>query len=282
MTATHQVPESHEMVMASRGSSDRVLRVEEIMGTAIRVELAHGGDHEDLLDTIFAWFREVDERFSLWRPDSEMSRLARGELRESEAHPDISEVIDACEAVWVLSDGAFDIRTHRDDGLLDPTGLVKGWSVDRAGSTLRAAGVTDWSINAGGDVLVAGRPGPSQVWRIGIQHPWQRDAIALVVSGTDMAVATSGSYERGDHIVDPRGVATMESLLSVSVVGPELALADAYATAAFAMGDEAAAWLASIPDYEGCVMTASERLILTAGMDRYRDASTDGSAPLPG
>jgi thiamine biosynthesis lipoprotein len=255
--------------LSGPGVGHRLVRTEHIMGTVIRVELVDGQGRDQLVDEVFAWFREVDTRFSLYQPGSEMSRVARGELRESDAHPDIRKVIDACEAVWVRSEGAFDIRSHRRDGLLDPTGLVKGWSVDRAGALLLAADVTDWSINAGGDILVHGRPSPGRDWRIGIQHPRQRDAIATVVAGTDLAVATSGTYERGDHIVDARAGGTLDRLLSVTVVGPDLALADAYATAAFSMADEAARWISSLSEYEGIVITANDRLIRTEGMDRY-------------
>ncbi len=240
------------------------------MGTAIRVELPDGR-LGSVLDEVFAWFREVDARFSLYRADSEMSRLARGEIAQIDVHQDIREVLDQCEVVRVRSGGMFDVRRHRADGLLDPTGLVKGWSVDRAGAILSAAGVGDWSIDAGGDIRTRGRPAPGAAWRVGIQHPLRRDAIAAVVSGTDMAVATSGAYERGDHIIDPDGSGAPGRLLSVTVVGPELAFADAYATAAFAMGRDAARWIASIPDYEGGVITSEERVIWTAGMDRYLD-----------
>lgn len=253
-------------------SAERMVRVEPIMGTAMRVEVADGHGHEHVIDEVFDWLAEVDARFSMWQPTSEMSRLARGELSEADVHPDIAEVLGMCEAVRIVSHGRFDIRRHRQDGLLDPTGLVKGWSVDRAGALLRAAGVNDWSINAGGDILVEGRPAPGEAWRVGIQHPHQRDAIATVVSGSDMAVATSGHYERGHHIVDPTNATATGSLLSVTVVGPTLALADAYATAAFAMGTDAPHWLTTLPDYEGCVITADDRLIWTEGMDRYRDA----------
>jgi thiamine biosynthesis lipoprotein len=255
----------------SRAVAPRLVRAERIMGTVIRIELVDGRDRDPLVEQVFAWFREVDARFSLYRADSEMSRVARGELREPDAHPDIREVIDECEAVWVRSEGAFDIRSHRADGLLDPTGLVKGWSADRAGAMLLAAGVRDWSVNAGGDILVHGHPHPGQDWRIGIQHPRRREAIATVVVGSDLAVATSGDYERGDHIVDPRGRTAPGSLLSVTVVGPSLALADAYATAAFSMADEAPGWIASVPDYEGVVITAEDRVIRTEGMDRFRE-----------
>ena len=241
------------------------------MGTAIRIELAHG-DARSALPDVFAWFREVDTRFSLYQPHSEMSRLARGEVRISDVHPDICTVLELCEDVRVSSGGVFDVKRHRPDGLLDPTGLVKGWSVDRAGMMLLAAGTDDWSINAGGDILTHGHPGPGREWRIGIQHPRRRDAIAFVIGGADLAVATSGTYERGEHIIDPRGPAVPHPILSVTVVGPDLALADAYATAAFLMGDQAARWLASLPGYEGCVITADDRVISTPGMDRYRES----------
>ena len=256
----------------------RLMRVEHIMGTAIRIELSDGGP-VSVLDEVFDWFREVDARFSLYRADSEMSRLARGDVREADVHEDIRAVLELCEEVRIRSGGTFDAARHRPDGLLDPTGLVKGWSVDRAGLILTGAGVVDWSINAGGDILTHGRPAPGEPWRVGIQHPLRRDAIAAVVSGTDMAVATSGTYERGRHIVDPfaserPGQPELPAqLLSVTVVGPALTFADAYATAAFAMGGDAARWIASIPDYEGGVITSAERVIWTAGMDRYLDRS---------
>jgi thiamine biosynthesis lipoprotein len=249
--------------------SHRIVRVEHIMGTAIRVELVGEPAQGDVADEVFGWFREVDTRFSLFKADSEMSRIARGELSEVEAHPDIHEVLGLCEAVRVRSGGAFDARRHRDDGLLDPTGLVKGWSVDRAGDILRSAGATDWSINAGGDILVHGLPRPGELWRIGIQHPQRRDAIAAVIQATDAAVATSGAYERGQHIVDPRGSRPRDALQSVTVVGPTLALADAYATAAYAMGDGAAAWIAGLAGYEGGVITTSDRILWTEGMVAY-------------
>ncbi len=236
------------------------------MGTAIRVEVV--GEVDDaLLDEVFAWFREVDQRFSMFRADSEMSRLAHGELHVDEVHAHIREVLGMCEDVQVASGGVFDIQRHRPDGLIDPTALVKGWSADRAGLILTAEGVLDWSLNAGGDVLVHGRPAPEESWRVGIQHPRRRDAVAAILGLTDTAVATSGAYERGEHVTDARGLTAPGALLSVTVVGPELGLADAYSTAAFAMGAEAARWLARLPGYEGLVITDDERVVWTEGLE---------------
>ena len=118
---------------------------------------------------------------------------------------------------------------------VDPSGLVKGWAVDRAGEVLDAAGARNYSLNAGGDIRLRGAPLPEPRWRIGIQHPLERDKVAAIVAGNDLAVATSGEYARGQHVLDPHTRRPPEGVLSVTIVGPELATADAYATAAFAI-----------------------------------------------
>ena len=245
-------------------------RVERAMGTMISLFLPDGGAGSPAADAAFAWFHEVDERFSAFRPDSEVSRLMRGELATSDVSDDLAEVLEIAEAVAALSDGAFDIRGHREDGLPDPTGVVKGWSVDRAGASLAAAGIDRFFISAGGDVLVRGGQGPGVRWKVGIAHPGAPDAVALVLRGRDLAVATSGTTERGHHISHGRTGAIADELLSVTVVGPELARADAYATAAFAMGTDGLRWVDALPGYAAAGITHDARLITTRGLDRYR------------
>src|SRR5439155_19065324 len=114
--------------------------------------------------------------------------------------------------------------------------FVKGWAVERGADLLRAEGLTDFSLGAGGDVVVRGGALPDPLWRIGIRHPHDRLAIAAAIGVTDLAVATSGAYERAGHLLDPRTGAPAGGVLSVTVVGPDLGMADAYSTAAFAMG----------------------------------------------
>jgi FAD:protein FMN transferase len=145
-------------------------------------------------------------------------------------------------------------------GRLDPSGYVKGWSVQVASDRLVAAGSTNRCINAGGDVYVRGR------WRIGIQHPWERMKVAWVVDAVDTAVATSGIYERGTHVVNPFTGNGATELVSVTVVGPDLGLADAYATAAAAMGRKALEWLASLDGYESAVITADGEAFTSPGL----------------
>ncbi len=245
-------------------------RVERAMGTMISLFVPGGGAGSPAVDAAFAWFHEVDERFSPFRPESEVGRLMRAEFGPADVSDDLAEVLGIAEAVEVLSAGAFDIRTHRADGRPDPTGVVKGWSVDRAGALLADAGIERFYISAGGDVLVRGGQQPDLPWRVGVAHPGAPDAVALVLQGRDLAVATSGTTERGHHINDGRTGAIADELLSVTVVGPELARADAYATAAFAMGVDGLRWVDALPGYAAAGITHDSRLITTRGLDRYR------------
>jgi len=246
------------------------------MGTVITVDVRDANMTESSMDAVFAWFHNVDETFSTFRPDSEISRLSRGELRIFECKPDVREVLDLCEEVRVLSHGTFDIRRN---GGIDPLGLVKGWSVERASTMLAAAGARNFFINAGGDVIVRGRPEPGRTWRLGIRHPEQADRVAAVLAIRDVAVATSGTYERGQHIVDPRTGCPPSELLSMTVVGPSLTFADAYSTAAFVMGERGAPWLAGIDGYDALAITSRRRTVWTSGIEEImvRDPGTVGT-----
>jgi FAD:protein FMN transferase len=146
-------------------------------------------------------------------------------------------------------------------GSLDPSGYVKGWSVEVASARLAAAGSTSHYINAGGDIRMRGQHPGGGPWRVGIRHPWEADKVSWVLAMTDGAVATSGTYERGDHVINPRTGKPARGLRSVTVVGPDLTLADAYATAALAMGEAGIGWLAKRAEegYESAVVTDDQR-----------------------
>jgi len=253
------------------------LRVEHIWGTAIGVDLRDPVD-ADVLDEVFHWFRRVDDLFSTWRPETEISRIGRGELTVEEASPEVRHVLELCDRVCIESGGAFDIAVGADPrvtprpglGIIDPSGLVKGWALDRAADMLRDHGHRNFSLNAGGDVLTRGRPEPGGEWRVGIQHPWSKGQVAAVVAGTDLAVATSGRYERGEHILDPSTGRPPSGLMAVTVIAEDLAIADGYATAAIALGDNGMPWLANLGDVEAMAVTDSRVAIFTEGFERYR------------
>jgi FAD:protein FMN transferase len=236
------------------------------MGMPVRV------DGEIDAVRVFAWLRWVDATFSTYRPDSEISRLDRGE--RFDPHPLVREVLAHCEALRVATGGRFDARAG---GRLNPSGYVKGWAVERAA----AFGRGRFLIDAGGDVVLRG------TWRVGIRHPFERDKLAAAITVSDRAVATSGAYERGPHIVDPRTGRPATGLDSVTVIGPDLATADAYATAAFVAGDPAwtATFVAGDPGL-AAMCVAGDRVFTTAtwprsGTRQARRSSRRPSAPAP-
>ena len=255
----------------------RRTRVEHIWGTAIGVDIRDPAGTA-LVDSVFDWFRRVDDLFSTWRPDTEISRLGRRELAEADASPEVRRVLELCDLVSIQSGGAFDVTVGADPrvtpreglGVIDPSGLVKGWALDQAAAMLEGEGIVNFTINAGGDVVTRGRPLPALEWRVGIQHPWIKDKLAAVVAGTDLAVATSGRYERGEHIVDPRTGRPPAGLMAVTVVGDDLALADGYATAAIVLGADGMQWLAELVGVEGMGITESREVVTTEGFDQYR------------
>jgi thiamine biosynthesis lipoprotein len=241
------------------------------MGTVVSFDVPAAARADGSLDAALSWLHWVDRVFSPYRADSDVSLLAEAEVTVEACAPEVAEVIAACAAVRMRSGGYF---TAAPGGRFDPSGYVKGWAVERAAAILSRAGSASHLVNGGGDVqCVGGRPqadargGQSpEPWRIGIADPLRPGHLALVVAATDGAVATSGVSERGAHIIDPHTGRPPAGLASVTLVGPSLASADAYATAAFAMGPELARdWIESLDDYEAYAITADGELWQTPG-----------------
>ena len=258
-------------MIAAEQSSLR--RVESIMGTTVSIDVRPPLVAPGILDDVVEQLRDVDARFSTYRADSEVSRLAGGEIDLEHCSLDVRHVMAACEHLAVETGGAFDARRHRPDGRLDPSGFVKGWAVEEAAWLIDSAGGRNYWINAGGDIVARGEAEPGRQWRVGIRHPDRADQVAAVLAVSDRAIATSGSYERGEHVRDPRAAGRAAvGLRSVTLVGPGLAFTDAYATAVFAMGRDGLRWLASEPetaDYAAYAITDDGRVIWTEGMERY-------------
>jgi thiamine biosynthesis lipoprotein len=237
-------------------------RVEQVMGMPVVIEARD----EAPFDAVFNWLRFVDRLFSTYRDESEISRINRGELDAKRAHPLVREVLDRCEELCAETSGYFDARAAS-PYWLDPTGLVKGWAVDRAAAILDEAGVAEFAISAGGDMRLRG------TWRVGIQHPHLRHKIAAALEAADLAIATSGAYARGEHVYDPHTGRPPTGVLSVTIAGPELATADAYATAAFAMGAAGPDWTARLPGYEAMTVLTGDVVVTTPGFRRLQSAA---------
>jgi len=231
------------------------------MGTVFSFDVRGGGTGAAAaLDAAVAWLRHVDEVFSTFRPGSQISRLAAGTLTPAACSPEVREVFGLCQAAERRSAGWFSARYA---GGFDPTGLVKGWAVERAAAMVSSTGAEAVCVNGGGDVQVRGGP-----WWIGVSHPLRKNELAAVVhtAGEQLAVATSGPAERGCHIIDPRtGRPPARALASLTVVCRGLGEADADATAGYAMGERARAWLAALPGRRSFAVCADGTTWSTGG-----------------
>ena len=233
----------------------RVRHAEHVMGTVVSFDVPVSARHDGSLDAAIRLLHWTDRVFSPYRADSDVSLLARAEVTVDGCAPEVAEVLTGCAFVREVSGGYF---TAEPGGRLDPSGYVKGWVIERAAALLSHAGSADHLVNGGGDVQCAGGRGPGQPWRVGVADPLRPGHLALVVAARDCAVATSGTAERGAHIIDPHTGLPPAGLASITMVGPSLTLADAYATAAFAMGPaRARAWTESLDGYEAFAITDS-------------------------
>ena len=221
------------------------------MGTVFTIDVRDPGAWGEAVREVVAWLHHVDALFSTYLPESQISRIGRQELVVESADPLVQEVLHLCEQYEAETGGIF---TAHLPGGLDPSGLVKGWAIERASQVLRRHGSHNHAVNGGGDMQLAGESAPGQAWRVGITDPRDRGRVVTVVTGRDFAVATSGSYERGAHIVDPRTGHAADLVDSATVLGDGLTRVDVYATTAFVLGRDALSWLEDVPRHEGMLL----------------------------
>lgn len=230
------------MSAGTRSRGEVILRhAEPVMGTVVSFDVRPRGlayeRSQDAMSQACAVLHQADDVFSLYRPDSPLSRLRRGELSVADCPPEVPAVLELCREARELSAGWFDPWAL--GGGVDPTGLVKGWAAEQAARVLHDAGTGAAMVNAAGDIAVFGNGGAQRPWRIGIRSPWRADELLCVLE-VEGAVATSGSYERGDHVLDVRtGSAPRPArgAVSATVCGPRLTFADALATGLVAAGE---------------------------------------------
>jgi thiamine biosynthesis lipoprotein len=252
------------------------------MGMAVSIDVRGDGDESSSasrgLTEVLEWLHHVDATFSPYVVDSPISQLGRAEVSLDDVSAEVRDILVLCDEVSEMTHGAFDVfAVPAPNGTtLDPSGMVKGWSIERAAEILEDHGLTDFLINAGGDIAVRGRPSKDDQWSVGIRHPEHAGLFAAVLEVTGpIAVATSATYERGAHIVDPRTGRPTTELASVTLVGPDLTYADAYATAVFVMGIEGLTWLATQPGYDALVITRDGGMLSTPGFEHYRKHGRD-------
>jgi FAD:protein FMN transferase len=237
------------------------------MGMPVMVEVIDASASDALVDAVFDYFEYVDNTFSTYKDESEISRINRGEIALDDASDDMRAIFALAEQTRLETDAYFDILHG---GKYDPSGVVKGWAILNAAAILAREGISNFYVDAGGDIQMAGRNGEGQAWRVGIRNPFQPDEIIKVLALSDCGVATSGTYVRGQHIYNPRNDAdALEEIVSMTVIGPDICEADRFATAAFAMGRDGICFIESLPGFEGYMIDRHQRSTFTTGFERY-------------
>lgn len=238
-----------------------------LMGMPITVEIVDPVAPADLFDRVFAYFEYVDETFSVYKDDSEITRINKHRITIDASSRDMRTIFALADETKRATDGYFDIAR---DGHVDPSGIVKGWAIHNAADILRRSGCTGFYVDAGGDVEVAGRNGRGQKWRVGIRNPYNLHEIVKVLAVSDCGVATSGTTIRGQHIYNPHNLdQPITDILSLTVIGPNVYEADRFATAAFAMGRAGIGFIEELDGFEGYLIDAGRRATFTSGFARY-------------
>ena len=236
------------------------------MGTVITLDLFDAAGVStaaiDALEEAERLLRSADRTFSTWDAASPMSRVRRGELDLADAPSVIAAVLETCRDLVVLTEGYFDPWSL--PGGVDPTGYVKGWAAAEALAVLEATGVAGAIVNAAGDVCCSGHPSGESAFRVGIVNPFAPGELCAVVRCT-AAIATSGTYERGAHLHDPHLGQPKARVASASVTGPDLGMADAFATALAVAGPPLLEVVAELAGYEAMCIGDDGELSATPG-----------------
>lgn len=175
----------------------------------------------------------------------------------------------------VVDDAAGTVRLPAPGMKIGLGGIAKGWALDQAAAALRARGVRDFTLSAGGQVYAAGQRG-DRPWRVGIRDPrGEADDWFAAVEARDVSVSTSGDYERFflvdgvryHHILDPRTGAPARGLRSATVVCRDATLADALSTSVMVLGAvRGLALIEALIGTEALVVDESGQVFMTSGL----------------
>ncbi len=233
-------------------------KVEMIMGMPVSIEISDCKDEKHFSD-VFNLLKDIDSQFSPYKPESELSKYRKGVLNQNELSAEMLSVQEACAQYELITDGYFSAYY---DGTFEPSGYVKAWAMQKAANLLNSKGFVTFLINVGGDILA--RSDGHKTWKIALQNPTDKDKITGVINVKNGAIATSGLYQRGSHIVNPHTKRPAIQLLSVTVYGQNIISADIFATTCVAMGkNKALDFMEKQPGYEALVIDRKERAYTT-------------------
>jgi thiamine biosynthesis lipoprotein len=234
-----------------------------VMGMTAIVAVAEPDANTADLNAVFDFFVETDQRFSPFKPDNELCRLNRGEVTAPSGQ--MREILALADKSRAATNGYFDIR--RPDGLLDTSGIVKGWAIQKGARLLAERGYRNFAVEIGGDIQTSGAKEDGGDWRVGIRSPFASEVVKILYPRGG-GVATSGSYHQGAHIYNPHGAAP-EKVVSLTVIGADVLAADIHATAAFAMGEKGIYFIERLEGLEAYVIDDAGKARMTSGLSRY-------------
>lgn len=237
------------------------------MGMPITIEILDKGSSASSILQIFNYFDSVDNKFSTYKKTSEISAINYDKLKENAYSKDMQEILQLAEKTNQETFGYFNI-VH--NGIVDPSGVVKGWSIYNASKMLRKMGFENFYIDAGGDIQVNGKNTNGNNWSVGIKNPFNTNEIIKVIQIANEGVATSGNYIRGTHIYNPLQVTdSLDDIVSITVIGPNVLEADRFATAAFAMQRNGIIFFENLPGFEAYMIDKNGIATFTSGFNRY-------------
>jgi thiamine biosynthesis lipoprotein len=211
------------------------------------------------IEKVIDYFKSVDAKYSPFKETSEVGKLNRGEKVSKE----MTQILRLAQDLKEQTGGYFDIV--RPDGKINPSGIVKGWAIAQAADILRNLGYKRFYIDAGGDAEIVGKN-----WKWGIRNPFNIAEIVKVLKLSNCGIATSGTYERGQHIYDPVGKKNaITDIVSLTVIGPNVFEADKFSTPAFAMGKRGIEFIEKQKDLEGYMIDKNGIATMTTGFGKY-------------
>jgi len=238
-----------------------------LMGMPITVEIAdENSSVADVIKKVFEYFEYIDKKFSTYKPDSEISLINKGKILPKDQSQDMKTVLALSQATKEQTGGYFDINHN---GLIDPSGLVKGWAIYNAAEIIAQARFKNFYVEAGGDIEARGVNPSGQKWKVGIKNPFNQKEIIKVLAISGLGVATSGTYIRGQHIYSPLDRAEIKDIVSLTVVGTNVYEADRFATAAFAMGAKGINFIEQLKGFEGYLINKDGVATMTSGFENY-------------
>jgi len=237
-----------------------------IMGMPVTVNVVDAGVSDEDINEVFSYFHYIDSKFSTYRTDSEISQINRGKLKESQYSNEMKKILFLSEKTKKETNGYFDIHIN---GILDPSGIVKGYAIFEGAKILKNKGFNNFYVEIAGDIQVYGKNEKNELWKVGIQNPFNLAEIVKLVKLKDKGIATSGTYRRGKHIFNPKKKKAAKDIASITVIGPNIYEADRFATAAFAMGVEGIKFIEKLKGFEGYMIQNDNKAVYTSEFKNY-------------